>query len=156
MSHFEAFPSELSIKILLHISNRSTLFSLLKASPRYYRIYRTISEEIFTAVTVQELVERGVHFDNNVAFMKIFETVVYYQGRLCIGRSQFHEAEARKNLSFAMTRDALRSLFDQLNSNGPVKLNIQQCLHLLGPRKYITWYRHVGNDLQISYSALLE
>ena len=56
---FDTLPTELSLQILKNMPNKKTLQSLIHASPTYHRVYLMDREEIFTAVTLRELAERG-------------------------------------------------------------------------------------------------
>ncbi|KAG6995836.1 hypothetical protein G7Y79_00041g077880 [Physcia stellaris] len=64
----EKLPSEIGLLILHQIPDRGSLGNLIHASPAYHRLYLTIREEIFTKLTIRELVSRGFDpfSENNV------------------------------------------------------------------------------------------
>ena len=55
----EKLPSEIGLLILHQIPDRISLANLIHASPTYHRLYSAAREEIFTNLTICELISRG-------------------------------------------------------------------------------------------------
>ena len=67
-SYLENLPDELKLQILLTLPNVATLSALRHASPRYHAASMLARGEIFTAVTLSELTQRGISFGKPCAF----------------------------------------------------------------------------------------
>lgn len=55
----EKLPSEIGLLILHQIPDRGSMSNLIHASPTYHHLYLATREEIFTKLTIRELISRG-------------------------------------------------------------------------------------------------
>ena len=109
---FVNLPSELKLMIMKHMPNVACLSNLIHASPEFWCCYKLAREDIFAAVTFQELKARGIVLDPSIRYLEV---------SLVNSNSFPHR----------YTHEAMQDIIHQLFAVKPVKLKIKECLRLL-------------------------
>ena len=123
-SHSAALPNELKLAVLRQIPNTTTLLNLALTCSAFYKVYAAAREEIFTAVTINELLARGVNVTQ---------------------RTAFSQAHIRSWDWCAKGENALQVLHHQLSEKTPPKLSLEQCRALAKIDDMKPW-RFVGTS----------
>ena len=65
-------PPELKKMILQQLPNKTSLSNIIRASASFRALYRSNSEEIYTAITIRSLAERGFDVFADITVMEIY------------------------------------------------------------------------------------
>ena len=109
---------EIKLHILQDIPNIKSLCSLIHASPAMHAVYANVQRQIYTRVTLNELVERDIDILTPALFLQV--KLLSRVGKIL--------------------QPAIRSLYHQLTApKGPVVLDLDQCRALRQLEDIVPW-----------------
>ena len=125
----EDLPTELKVNILKRLDTVASLRSLVHASPTFHNSYLLAREEIFTAVTLQNLSSRSID---------PFQPCAYLE--LCLrDRSELNEVLELALTSIRTQKKAQIRARNRGNRTAPIKVAIDDCIALLNLDDILSW-----------------
>lgn len=142
----EALPTEVQIEILANMANTKSLGSLVRASPVLHTIYLQLRNEIFTAVTFNELKSRSIDIVSPVA---ICEVTIDRKGWPPVASRWVGPAE-RCTKTMQVIYDHFKLPNGRNRNSSSIKkklvLDVEQCLVLLEIQGLVPWNITFADD----------